>query len=256
MGYVEDILVSVITPCHNSAQFIKETYECLVQQTYWNWEWLVVDDASDDDTISILSHFARLDDRIRVLENAENSGAAVSRNVALRESKGEFVAFLDSDDLWYPNKLMAQLSYMTQNKKIKFSFTKYELCDESGRSLGKIVDDKGPSRVSYKDMLKKSATLGCSTVMLHRSIVNHLMPLLRTGQDYAFWLLLLRVNSVHAYKVEEVLALYRVRSGSISRNKLKKARRQWQIYRDVEGLGLFYSALCFTYYAYHAVFRR
>lgn len=250
------LLISVITATYNSELYIKEVYESLLKQTYKNWEWLVTDDCSSDETTQILQELSLVDNRVKIYHNEYNQGAAVSRNVSISRAQGCYIAFVDSDDLWHESKLQIQLNHMLNNK-YDFTFTSYELIDANGSKLGKIVEDYStPISVNYNDMLKKKATLGCSTVMIRKDAYKDiLMPLLRTGQDYALWLKLLR-NGGKAYLIPEVLTLYRILPGSISRNKLKKAARQWQVYREIESLPLLKSCRCFLFYAFRAVFRK
>lgn len=250
-----DSKISIVTATFNSSPFIAKLAECIFNQTYENWEWLIVDDCSTDKTVDYLRVIEVNDPRIKVFENSINSGAAVSRNVALKNASGEYIAFVDSDDLWVKEKLEKQLSFMRENR-LMFSFTAYSLINEAGESSLVNIDLNNKKSVfSYDDMLCKKATLGCSTVMIRRDIINDLqMPLLRTGQDYAFWLKILKENNF-AYLLKESLTQYRIVANSISRNKYKKAVRQWQIYREVEKLGLIKSAYCFINYAYRAVFR-
>lgn len=149
--------VSIITPTYNSERFIKDTYDSLRKQTYTNWEWLVTDDCSTDSTIFILKEISAKDSRVKISSLKRNSGAAVSRNNSLSISSGDFIAFLDSDDLWEPSKLEKQLTFMQNQKNIDFSFTSYQIIDESGTPLGKIVDNTHAEQsFSYEDMLKKS----------------------------------------------------------------------------------------------------
>lgn len=248
------MLVSIITPSFNSEQFILDTYHSILKQTYSDWEWIVTDDCSFDNTYSILDELSKVDHRIRLFKNQINSGAAKSRNNSLYHARGDFIAFLDADDIWLPDKLEKQIQFMGDN--IDFSFTSYELINEQGESLNKFVDVNSVKMVSYSDMLQKLATLGCSTVLLRKSSYTSIkMPDIRTGQDYALWLNLLK-NGNNAYLLQEVLTQYRIVPGSISRNKFKKAKRQWQIYRELEKLSLSFSIKCFFYYAVRAVFRR
>lgn len=248
-------LISIITPSYNSSDWIEKTYTCIKEQSYQNWEWLITDDCSSDDTLAILKNINLSDKRVKFFSNKVNSGAAVSRNNSLSNASGDFFAFIDSDDLWLLSKLENQINFMEDNL-VDFSFTSYELVDDNGQLLNKIVDSHDVKYVTYEDMLRKKATLGCSTVMLRRSAFDDIsMPLIRTGQDYGLWLKLLKTGK-NAYKVNEVLTQYRILPNSISRNKIKKAKRQWQIYREIEKLSLIKSFECFCFYAYRAVFRK
>lgn len=250
-----DVKISIITATYNSLPFIKETYESIRSQTYEDWEWCVTDDCSNDGTYEFLCDLASTDERIIVNRNINNCGAAVTRNFSLSISSGEYLAFIDSDDLWTANKLSDQLEFMLANN-YEFTFTAYEIINESAVSVGKVVDANQFSPISYKDMLKKKATLGCSTVMLRKNAISDLsMPLLRTGQDYAFWLKILK-SGVVAVPYNKILMRYRIVSTSISRNKIRKAMRQWQIYREIEKLSLIKSSYCFYFYAWRAVFRK
>lgn len=247
-------LVSIVTATYNSSQEILETHQSIFAQTHSSWEWLITDDCSSDNTFEIITGLSEQDARIRVFRNEVNSGAAVSRNNSLRHAKGEFIAFIDSDDVWAPDKLDKQLDFMGET--VDFSFTAYELINELGVLMNQTVDANQNGAFDYEDMLRKKATLGCSTVMLRRNAFSDLsMPLLRTGQDYATWLKLLKTGK-KAYLLNEVLTSYRILPTSISRNKVKKAKRQWQIYREVENLPMIKSAVCFCFYAWRAVFRK
>ncbi|MGI2095225.1 glycosyltransferase family 2 protein [Shewanella oncorhynchi] len=246
--------VSIITPAYNAERWILKTYQSIKSQTYTNWEWLITDDCSADNTLNILNNLAEEDHRVRVFSNATNSGAAVSRNNSIANAAGDFLAFIDSDDLWLPNKLEKQLAFM--GEEIAFSFTAYELIDASENRLNKTVDSTQQGGFSYQDMLRKKATLGCSTVMLRRTSFKDIsMPLIRTGQDYALWLKLLK-NGQKAYVLNDILTQYRILPDSISRNKVKKAIRQWEIYREIESLGFIESSINFCFYAHRAVFRK
>jgi glycosyltransferase involved in cell wall biosynthesis len=248
-------LVSIITATYDSFESIDATYQSIKSQSHKNWEWLITDDCSSDKTFNLLQKIAESDPRVKLFKNEINSGAAVTRNVSISHAKGEFIAFIDSDDIWVPTKLQRQLFFM-EEKNIDFSFTAYELINEQGVTLGKKVDAIHLASFTYEDMLRKRATLGCSTVMLRsNSFEDIFMPLLRTGQDYAAWLKLLKPGK-KAYLLNEVLSYYRIMPNSISRNKFKKAKRQWQIYREIENLPLLKSVVCFCFYAWHAVFRK
>lgn len=247
-------LVSIITPTYNSSNYITNAYESILSQTHQNWEWLVTDDCSTDNTIDVLNDISSSDSRVKIYKNPVNSGAAASRNLSLKRATGLFVCFLDSDDVWLPNKLDRQIKFM--GEEIDFSFTSYELIDDHGLAMGKKIDVSHQTLYfTYEDMLKKRATLGCSTVMLRKDKIGLIqMPLLRTGQDYALWLKLLKQGH-HAFLLKDNLTKYRISPNSISRNKVKKAKRQWQIYRDVEKLSLTTALNCFSHYAWRAIFR-
>ncbi|PTO96264.1 glycosyl transferase family 2 [Vibrio sp. 10N.286.48.B8] len=250
-----DTLVSIITPTYNAIEFIEDTYNSILNQSHTEWEWLVTDDCSHDGTYELLLKLSGKDNRVKVFRNEKNSGAAVSRNNSISHIRGEYFAFIDSDDLWSTTKLEKQLSFMISNN-VEFTFTAFEMIDESGLSLNKTVDTHLNKALDYHDMLKKKATLGCSTVMLKSCLFKDLrMPLIRTGQDYAFWLSILKLG-YSVYPINDVLTSYRIVKNSISRNKINKAQRQWQIYRSHENLNLVNSLYCFSFYAYRAVFRK
>lgn len=248
-------MISIITPVYNAEDSIYKTFESILNQNYIDYEWIITDDFSSDSTSKILEKISEKDSRIKIFKNIQNSGAAVSRNNSIKHATGDFIAFIDSDDLWLPEKLEKQVAFMEENN-IDFSFTAYEIIDADGNPTGQKVDTHLTSPVTYEDMLRKKATLGCSTVMLRRSAFDDItMPLIRTGQDYGLWLKLLKTGA-KAYPMPEVLTQYRILPNSISRNKVKKAKRQWQIYREIEKLPLLKSIECFCFYAWRAVFRK
>lgn len=247
-------LVSIVTPSYNCSSTLQETADSIINQTHGHWEWLITDDCSDLNTRKLLFKLSELDSRIHVVLSGQNSGAAVARNNSISRAKGDFIAFIDSDDIWLPTKLEEQLDFM--GNEVNFSFTAYQIIDEKGMPTSKYVDVNQSGAFTYQDMLKKQATLGCSTVMLRRRAFEDIqMPLLRTGQDYALWLKLLKTGA-QASILAKPLTQYRIMPNSISRNKVKKALRQWQIYREVEQLSLIRSVYYFSHYAWRAVFRR
>lgn len=248
-------LVSIITPTFNSLAFIKETYRSISEQKYQNWEWVITDDCSTDGTYDLLQQLSIIDVRIRPFKLEQNSGAAVARNNSINNSNGKYIAFIDADDYWEKEKLSLQICYM-EEQSVDFCFTSYICENVSENEMYKIVDATHSGNVfTYKDMLKKKATLGCSTVILKKSLIkNHRMPLIRTGQDYAFWLQLLKETNAILYN--RCLTHYRIVPGSLSRNKFKKAQRQWYIYRNIEKINLLKSFYYFSFYAFRAIFRK
>lgn len=245
--------VSIVTAVFNAEKFIGDTYISIAAQTFTDWEWVVTNDSSTDSTEKILLDIASKDKRVKVLKNLTNQGAGFSRNRSISASQGKFIAFIDSDDLWDREKLHRQIDFMEANQSL-ISFTPYRVISEDGVFLGKVVDLNSPTKITYQDLLAKKATVGCSTVIIDQTKISASMPLLRTGQDYATWLSILKRGNV-ALKFQETLTSYRIVANSISRNKFKKARRQWQIYRSIEKLNFYSSVYYFINYAFKAIFR-
>ncbi len=243
-------LISIITPAHNCSQFISETIYSVMSQSFSDWELIVVDDCSSDDSVEIIQSFVDRDSRIKLIELNENSGAAVARNIAIEAAKGRYIAFLDSDDLWFPDKLEKQLAFMNKHN-YPFTYTAYEKVDEKGRLFGKVGV---PGKVSYPDLLKM-CSVGCLTAMYDMEYFGKVyMPLIRKRQDLGLWLKLLKMTSC-AYGLEEPLAQYRVRTDSISSNKASAARYTWRLYRDVEALNIFEASYYFSHYAINGLLR-
>ncbi|WP_114749051.1 glycosyltransferase family 2 protein [Pleomorphovibrio marinus] len=237
--------VSIITPSFNSSTFIRETVDSVICQTYKDWELIICDDGSDDGTIEILKKYVALDQRIKLIQNEVNFGPAVSRNNAIKHASGDFIAFLDSDDVWMPEKLAMQISFMLKNN-IAFSFSPYIRITENGDYINTIYV---PSKVNY-DQLLKSCHIGCLTAVYSVKMLGKVyMPNISKRQDFALWLKILRMIPF-AYSFPEVLAKYRVRKNSISNNKFKAAKYQWKVYREVENLGFFRSVYYFCYYSF------
>lgn len=238
-------LVSVITPAYNAERFIGETIESVIKQTYKNWEMIIVDDQSTDNTIEIVKSYADRDSRIKFIQLEKNSGSAIARNTAMDYARGRYLAFLDSDDLWMENKLERQVAFMQEND-IAFSFTKYVRMTEDGKITNAI--SKAPERVGYSQLMKH-CVIGCLTVMLDREkIGEERMVNIRTRQDYVFWLTLTKKGFI-AYGLPEVLAKYRLVKNSISSNKLKAAKQNWHVYYNIEKQGLIKSLWYFSHYA-------
>lgn len=217
-------LVSIIMPSYNTGRFIAETVRSVMAQTYTDWELIIVDDCSTDNTMDVLSTLCHperneveskdLASKIRIFQNEKNSGAAVSRNRALREACGKYIAFLDSDDLWAPNKLELQVAFMERNG-YAFTYTKYFEIDENGNSLGTVVG--GPRHVGKIGMYNYCWP-GCLTVMYDREVVGDIQIAdIKKNNDYAMWLKVIRKADCHL--LDECLASYRKRSGSISHDE-------------------------------------
>ena len=243
--------MSVITPVFNSSKFIRDCIASVKGQTYENWELLLVDDCSADDSVDIIKEEAVHDERITLMQLDRNSGPAAARNKALSVAQGEYIAFLDSDDIWLPEKLAAQLYFMMSDN-IAFSFTEYGFIDEEGNELNKLV--KVPKEVDYNFLLKNTI-IGCLTVMLDKKAFGNIcVPDLRRQQDYALWLALLRAGG-KAYGLQKRLALYRKVGGSHSSNKLKAAKNIWKVYK-LENLNFLKACWCFVNYSLNAARKR
>lgn len=210
VNIIDDNLVSIIMPSYNTASFIEETIKSVLDQTYTNWELIIVDDCSADNTDEIVSCYLK-DERIHYLKNDMNSGAAISRNKALKEAKGRYIAFLDSDDLWKPEKLEKQLKFMKDNN-YSFSYTNYCEIDEESKPNG--VNVTGPKHITKRGMYNYCWP-GCLTVMYDASVVGLIqIKDIRKNNDYAMWLKVICKSD--CYLFNENLAMYRKRNGSIS----------------------------------------
>lgn len=225
----EDGLVSIIMPSYNTAPFIRQAIQSVLEQTYENWELLIVDDCSTDNTCNIISDIQ--DERIHLFKNERNSGAAVSRNWALREARGRWIAFLDSDDLWEPEKLEKQLTFMEKNG-YSFSYTGYQIISETGEETGKQVT--GPKKISKKGMFNYCWP-GCLTVIYDRNMVGLIQVAdIRKNNDYAMWLKV--CQKADCYLLDECLARYRRgRSGSIStQGYFELMKWHFKLFREAE----------------------
>lgn len=251
---MKEDMVSIITPVYKCEKLIEETIKSVLNQTYKNWEWLLVDDCTPDNSAEIIKKYQEKDNRIKYFKLNENSGAAIARNKALSESRGRFVAYLDADDLWKNNKLEKQVSFMRENG-YAFSCTDYEKIDENGNSLNKIVTI--PKEVTYEFFLRNTIiqTVGVmvDTKLTGKEIIK--MPNIRRRQDAATWCQLLK-NGFNCYECPENLSYYRVVSNSLSSNKFKAVKMNWYWYRKIEKLPFWKACYCFIGYAWNACKKR
>lgn len=245
-------LVSVIMPCYNMERYISDSIMSVRQQTYPHWELLIVDDASTDGTEAVIESHCQQDDRIHFTKKDIHSGIADSRNMCLKMAQGQYLAFLDADDIWQPKKLERQLAFMTK-KGIGFSYSSYHCIDENGQPLNKIV--KAAGNLDYEAYLRNTI-IGCSTVMVNKDIVGAVeVPNFRTSEDTATWLDILK-NGYLAYAIDETLVSYRIRRKSASSNKIKASFDLWQVYRQHEKLPFFKALHYFSCYAFNAIKKR
>ncbi|CAM8291886.1 glycosyltransferase family 2 protein [Morganella morganii] len=240
-------LVSIIMPCYNAEQYIKESINSVINQTYKNFELIIVDDLSTDRSIDIIKSFN--DDRIKLIQLTQNGGAGVARNAGIEAARGRFIAFLDSDDLWRPNKLEIQLKHMLSGN-YPLSYTQYQKFTQEGK--GKLVIP--PNTVTYNELLYCNV-IGCLTAIYDTKIVGkQFMPLIRKRQDMGLWLKILSQGHT-AYCCPQVLADYRTDSG-MTQNKLDAAKYQWRFYRQELNFNIIKSTKYFIGYAIKGVIRK
>ena len=242
-----NVLVSIITPAYNSAKFIAETIQSVQNQTYENWEMIIVDDGSSDETLAIVQAFIDEDKRIQCYKLEQNSGPAVARNFAIEKAKGAFMTFIDADDIWFPNFIENSIKTI---EKTGVSFV-FSSCKRSNENLEFVYSDFiVPQKVTYTDILK-SNSISCLTAFVDiKTLGKKYMPLIRKRQDMGLWLNYLKVIPF-AYGIQETQAIYRIRENSLSRKKSDLIYYQWQFYRAVEQLNIFQS----LYYMAHWMYR-
>ena len=251
---MKEDLVSIVVPVYNAEKYIQDTIKTVEEQTYKNWELLLVNDCSTDNSKEEIKKYEKEDNRIRLIDLKENLGAAIARNTGMKEAKGKYIAFLDADDLWDKQKLEKQIKFMKKNN-YEFTFTGYEFADENGIGNGKIVDV--PKNINYKQALKNT-TISTITVIfnvdkLGKDLIS--MPNVRRGQDTATWWKVLKTGII-AYGLQESLSMYRRSNNTLSSNKIKALKRTWHLYRNVEKLSLFASIYNFCWYCFNALKRR
>lgn len=234
-------VVSVIMPAYNSGATLGESIQSVVSQSFTDWELLVIDDCSKDKLQPIVEQFHDL--RIHYIRLPENSGVAVARNRGIQEAKGRYIAFLDSDDLWLPEKLEKQLQFMEQNG-YAFTYTWYQQFCHDTHNLGNIVKTK--NKVNYAELLKGN-DIGCLTVMLDRLQIKEIAMPAQRHEDYITWLNILKQGwTAHSFPL--VLAEYRKGKGTLTSNKWKSLLWTWNVYRNSQHLSLIQSGFCMAFY--------
>lgn len=247
-------LVSIITPVYNGEKFIGATIESVLNQTYSNWEMIIVDDRSIDNTVDIIRKYAKIDNRIKLHVSKINLGAAGTRNKCLELMNGRFIAYLDADDIWTMDKLEKQVHFMLKNK-YAFTNADYEVIDEKGNAKGKVVHML--KKTDYHSFLKHNLlqTLG---IMIDTDIIPKELCRMRKDcerEDAATWLHILK-NGYSCYGLNIILGQYRRVEGSRSSNKLKAVRGMWNLYRQIEYLPLIHSCYYFIRYSIYALWKR
>ena len=251
--------VSVIIPVHNAGRFIFDTMMSVASQEYTDWEMILVDDHSEDDSVKIIRDFISIREekgakqKIRLLSMDELRGAANTRNAGIDAAEGRYIAFLDADDMWEPEKLREQIDFQ-EKIGAEFTFTGYEFADDNGVSVDKIV--RVPFRMDYRAALKNT-TIFTSTVMFDSEKLSketmHMPDV--PSEDTACWWKVMKTG-IPAWGLNRPLTIYRRSGGTLSSNKMTAIKRIWNLYRNVEHLSLLRSCWCFVFYAFHAVMRR
>ncbi len=238
--------VSIITPAYMAAAFVGEAIRSVQAQDMTDWEMLIVDDGSPDNTAAVVVGYAAADSRVKLIRQP-NSGPALARQAALHAASGRYIAFLDSDDYWLPGKLARQLDFMTR-QQAAVSFTRFRRINHDGSRSGHLIAI--PDRLDYRGLLCNTA-MATSSVIVDRQLSGPFVMTNTYYDDYVLWLDLLKRGHI-AHGLGEDLMRYRVVSQSVSRNKGKSARMVWRIYRDVEQMSRLRAAWCFAHYAINA----
>ena len=242
--------VSIIVPMYNAEKFIGKAIETVLSQTYENWEMLIMNDVSTDNSLAVVNEFAKKDDRIKVVNTEKNMGVVKGRNHLIDLARGKYIAFLDADDYWHSEKLEKQIQFMKE-KNASISCTEYTRVRENGEKINEVVIKP---EISYTDMLKNNY-LGCLTVMYDvEKVGKRYFKELEKNEDYVLWLEIVKDVKI-IYGLKENLAYYRVLDNSRSSNKVKTAKVRWEIYRKVEKLSLLKSIYYFLHYAVRAVLK-
>jgi len=248
-------MISIVTPVYNAAAFIRQTIEMVQAQTYTEWELILVDDGSKDDSCKIIEEYLaeKPDKRIRLIKKGKNEGAALTRNRGIKEAQGRYIAFLDADDVWLNHKLQRQMEFMEETDA-GFVFSAYEFGDEEAVGTGRIVHV--PDCLIYKKALSRTVIFTTTVLLDTKKIPKELIYMPDVpSEDSATWWQILRQGYV-ARGLDEVLAIYRRPGKSLSSNKLKAIQRIWFLYRNVEKLSLWDSCIAFVGWAYRASVRR
>lgn len=235
-----DNLVSIITPTYNAEKYISATIQTVQNQTHKNWELLIIDDCSTDNTVGMINNLIKLDNRIQLHVLPSNQGVGASRNIGVAQSKGSYISFLDSDDLWKSNKLERQLDFMKENN-LAFTFSFYECIDESGNNLN--IRKEAPNFTTYKKLFFCNY-IGNSTAIYNAEILGKIaINKIRKRQDWMLWLTIVKKLKA-AQPIPEALSYYRIRKNSISSSKMELLKYNFKVYHKFHKLNFLVSAFC------------
>ncbi|MCR9182163.1 MAG: glycosyltransferase [Flavobacteriaceae bacterium] len=243
-------LVSVITPVYNAALFLEETIQSVLNQSYTHWELILVDDCSTDSSFEIANAYRERDSRIKAYQLSENQGAGITRNFGIREASGNYIAFLDADDLWFPQKLQKQLDFM-MNNNCNICYSSYQLMDEDGSLQPKIIE--ALSSLSFEKLLKSNYIGNLTGIYNATALGKIYAPVIRKRQDWALWLTALKIDN-KALGIKEPLAYYRLRKDSVSKNKTALLKYNYAVYNKVLGLSTFKSLFMMTVFLWEHFF--
>lgn len=250
MNIKKEELVSIIMPAYNCGDFIGITLDTVINQSYKQWEVIIVDDCSSDNTAEVVKEYMNKDERFKYHKLDRNSGAAVARNTAVELARGKYIAFLDSDDVWFPEKLSKQISFMEENNYL-FTCTSYTKIDEQGEYLNRTI--VAQPRRDYDGILKTCP--GNSTVIYNAEKLGKIkIPDIKKRNDYVMWLSVVKKAGM-LYGMEEPLASHRIRNGSLSKKKANLVRYHWKVYREIEKLSLLKSSYLIIYWVVVTVFK-
>lgn len=239
-------LVTIITPSFQTANYLRQTYESVLNQTFTNWEWLIIDDCSTDDSYRLAKELSDCDSRIKVYKTDTNSGTAAARNIGLKHANGKYITFLDSDDMLDDNYLEFQIKFMKENGPlISASYRR--------KAEHTCTDFIVPKSTDYKTALKGNP-LSCLTTMYDKSVIGevYFRENIKKAEDYVFWLDILKKGYV-AKGNQQVLATYIIHAGSKSSNKLKLIKHMYYVYRKTQNLNVIYSWFCVIRWAFYGL---
>lgn len=247
---ITEDLVSIIMPAFNCGDYISTAINSVLDQTYKNWEIIVIDDCSTDNTAKIIKEYVKNDSRIKYHRLSQNSGAAVARNKAIDLASGKYIAFLDSDDKWFPEKLYNQINIMKQ-KNYNFTCTSYSKIDQDGNDINRII--KAKSKQDYNGILKTCP--GNSTVIYNAEKLGKFkIPDIKKRNDYVMWLQVIKKEK-YLYGLEEIYSSHRIRTDAISSNKMSLVGYHWKVYRKIEKLSFIKSSYLVCYWVIATMFK-
>jgi glycosyltransferase involved in cell wall biosynthesis len=232
-------LVSILTPTYNTEKFIRSTIESAKNQTYTNWEMILVDDASTDNTVAIIEEFVKKDSRIKLFKLPENRGNGFARNAALEKATGKYIAYLDADDLWFPEKLEKQIQFLKANN-LHFTFSFYDSIDEEGNDLNRRVESPNP--LTYKQLFFCNYVGNLTAIYDVDYFGKIILETSQKRQDWRIWLTILKQIKI-AKPIPESLAFYRIRKDSVSSSKFKLIKHNFGVYREFHGYNIVFSVL-------------